>query len=91
MLLRQSSRDLLVADAAITSPVQITTSSGFLALSLGGEVEMTVPAGQHLQTLALTGTGDIPVPAFVEQVRQQADAHRASRTTTSSARPSTGR
>ena len=30
ILLRQSARDLLVADADITSPVQINTSSGFL-------------------------------------------------------------
>jgi Ca2+-binding RTX toxin-like protein len=72
VLLRQSHRDVLVADADITSPVQINTSSGFLALTLGGHVDLTVPDGEHLQTLALTGTGDIPVPAFVEEVRQQA-------------------
>ncbi|TNM39689.1 calcium-binding protein [Nocardioides albidus] len=72
IMLRRSARDVLVADADITSPVQIQTSSGFLALSIGGKVEMTVPDGQHLQTLALTGSGDIPIPAFVEQVRQQA-------------------
>ncbi|MBO9522222.1 MAG: hypothetical protein J7518_11850 [Nocardioidaceae bacterium] len=72
VLLRQSARTLLVADAGISSPVQINATSGFLALTLGGDVDLTVPAGQHLQTLALTKTGDIPVPAFVEQVRQQA-------------------
>lgn len=72
VLLRQSARDVLVADAAITSPVQIKASSGFLGLSIGGDVKLTVPSGQHLQTLALTKTGDIPVPAFVEEVRQQA-------------------
>lgn len=72
VLLRQSPRTLLVADADITSPVQLSTSSGFLALTVGGEVELTVPDGQHLQTLTLTKTGDVPVPAFVEQVRQQA-------------------
>jgi Ca2+-binding RTX toxin-like protein len=72
VLLRQSARDVLVADAAITSPIQINTTSGFLALSVGGHVDLTVPDGQHLQTLALTGTGDIPIPAFVEEVRQQA-------------------
>ncbi|EAQ00456.1 type I secretion target repeat protein [Janibacter sp. HTCC2649] len=70
VLLRQSVRDLLVADAAITSPVQISTTSGFLALDITGDVELSVPTG-HLQTLALTKTGDVPVPAFVEQVRQQ--------------------
>ncbi|MCW2753904.1 MAG: hypothetical protein JWQ32_1315 [Marmoricola sp.] len=72
VMLRQSARDVLVADADITSPVQINTSSGFLALTLGGNVHLTTPAGQHLQTLALTGTGDIPIPAFVEDVRKQA-------------------
>ena len=72
ILLRQSERNLLVADADISSPVQINTSSGFLALSIGGKVELTVPADQHLQTLALTRTGDIPIPAFVEEVRKQA-------------------
>ena len=34
--------------------MQINTSSGFLALSIEGDVELTVPAGEHLQTLALT-------------------------------------
>jgi Ca2+-binding RTX toxin-like protein len=72
VLLRQSARDLLVADADISSPVQINTSSGFLGLSIGGAVDLTVPSGQHLQTLALTKTGDVAVPAFVEEVRQQA-------------------
>ena len=71
VLFRRSARDLLVADAAITSPVQISTSSGFLALSVGGEVELTVPTGEHLQTISLTGTTDIAIPAFVEQVRLQ--------------------
>jgi Ca2+-binding RTX toxin-like protein len=71
VLLRQSARDVLVADADITSPVQINATSGFLALSLGGNVHLTVPDGEHLQTLALTGTGDIPIPAFVEEVRKQ--------------------
>lgn len=70
VLLRQSPRDLLVADAAISSPVQISTSSGFLALDVTGDVELSVPSG-HLQTIRLTKTGDVPVPAFVEQVRQQ--------------------
>ena len=70
VLLRQSARDLLVADAAISSPVQISTTSGFLALDVTGDVELSVPSG-HLQTLSLTKTGDVPVPAFVEQVRQQ--------------------
>ncbi|MEO5651321.1 MAG: hypothetical protein ABIN79_03740, partial [Marmoricola sp.] len=72
ILIRQSQRDLLVADAEITSPIQINTASGFLALSLGGSVRLSVPAGKHLQTLTLTGSGDIAVPDFVEQVRQQA-------------------
>lgn len=72
VLLRQSERNVLVADADISSPVQISTSSGFLGLEIGGDVEVTVPDGQHLQTLALTGTGDIPIPAFVDLVRQQA-------------------
>ena len=43
ILLRQSARDLLVADADITSPVQINTSSGFLALSVGGDVDADRP------------------------------------------------
>ena len=72
ILLRQSARDVVVADVDITSPVQLTTSSGFLGLSLSGDLKVSVPAGQHLQTLALTSTGDIPIPAFVEKVRQQA-------------------
>jgi Ca2+-binding RTX toxin-like protein len=77
VLLRQSARDVLVADAEISSPVQITTSSGFLGLSIDGDLELTQAAGEHLQTLALTkGTAEvpvfIPVPAFVEQVRLQA-------------------
>ena len=72
VLLRQSARDVLVADADISSPVQINTSSGFLTLTVGGDVDLTVPAGEHLQTLALTGSGDIPIPAYVEKVRQQA-------------------
>ena len=72
IMLRQSDRTLLVADAAITSPVQINATSGFLALTLGGQVKLTVPASEHLQTLKLTGSGDIPVPAFVEKVRLQA-------------------
>lgn len=71
ILLRQSDRNLLVADAAISSPVQINTSSGFLALSIGGDVEVTVPDGDHLQTVAMTGNGNIPIPAFVEEVRKQ--------------------
>ena len=72
ILLRQSARDIVVADAAITSPVQISTTSGFLALSVGGSVKLTVPSGQHLQVLSLKGSGNISIPAFVEQVRQQA-------------------
>ncbi|GAB3658904.1 hypothetical protein GCM10027596_15790 [Nocardioides korecus] len=72
VMLRQSPRDLLVADAAVSSPVQIKATSGFLALSIGGTVGLTVPSGQHLQAVKLTDTGDIPVPAFVEKVRQQA-------------------
>ena len=36
VLFRQSARDVLVADAEISSPVQIATSSGFLALSIDG-------------------------------------------------------
>ena len=73
VLLRQShDMDVLVANAAIHSPVQISATSGFLALSLGGNVDVTVPSGQHLQRLSLLGTGDIALPAFVEAVRQQA-------------------
>lgn len=72
ILLRQSERNVLVADADISSPVQINASSGFLALTIGGDVELEVPDGQHLQSLALTQSGDIPIPAFVELVRQQA-------------------
>lgn len=72
ILLRQSDRNLLVADAAINSPVQINTSSGFLALSIAGDVDVTVPAGEHLQTVAMTGEGNISIPAFVEEVRKQA-------------------
>ncbi|MBB6625724.1 hypothetical protein H5V45_00190 [Nocardioides sp. KIGAM211] len=72
VLLRQSARNVLVADVAITSPVQISTSSGFLGLSISGDVKVAVPSGKHLQVLALTGTGDIPLPAFVEKVRAQA-------------------
>src|SRR6478609_1995584 len=84
VLFRQSARDVLVADAAISSPVQIVTTSGFLGLAIDGDLELTQGAGEHLQTLALTkGTAAdpayIPVPAFVEQVRQQ-----AVRTTTTS-------
>lgn len=78
ILLRQSARDVLVADADITSPVQIHTSSGFLALSIGGEVRLDVPDDAHLQRLALTDEGDIPIPAFVELVRQQATRTAAS-------------
>ena len=83
VLFRQSARTVLVADAEISSPVQIVTSSGFLGLSIDGDLELTQGTGEHLQTLALTkGTAAdpvyIPVPAFVEQVRQQ-----AVRTTTS--------
>ena len=77
ILFRQSPRSLLVADAAISSPVQIASSSGFLGLSIDGDLALTVPSGEHLQTLALTkGTVetpiDTPIPAFVEEVRQQA-------------------
>ena len=77
VLFRQSARTVLVADAEISSPVQIATSSGFLALSIDGNLELTQGTGEHLQTLAFTqGTAAdpvyIPVPAFVEQVRQQA-------------------
>lgn len=72
VLLRQSARDVLVADADISSPVQIKATSGFLALTIGGTVDMTVPDGEHLQTLALTKSGDIPVPEFVDEVRRQA-------------------
>ena len=71
MLLRRSAREVLVADADITSPVEIHTTSGFLALSVDGDLTLTTPASGHLQTLTLTGTGDIPLPAFVEEVRQQ--------------------
>ena len=83
VLFRQSARTVLVADAEISSPVQIVTSSGFLGLSIDGDLELTQGTGEHLQTLALTkGTAAdpvyLPVPAFVEQVRQQ-----AVRTTTS--------
>jgi Ca2+-binding RTX toxin-like protein len=70
VLLRQSVRPVLVADAHITSPIQIKATSGFLGLSLSGDVDVDAPGG-HLQTLALTKSGDVPVPAFVEQVRQQ--------------------
>ncbi len=72
VLLRRSPRDLLVADASISSPVQVNATSGFLGLSIGGDVELTVPSGQHLQTLSLIGSGDIAMPAFVEAVRKQA-------------------
>lgn len=68
VLLRQSDRIVLDADASITSPVQINTASGFLALSVGGDLDATV-----LQTLTLEGEGDIPIPAFVERVRKQAE------------------
>ncbi|WP_182376589.1 calcium-binding protein [Nocardioides sp. WS12] len=68
VLLRQSDRTVLDADASITSPVQINTSSGFLALSIGGDLDATVE-----QTLTLEGEGDIPIPAFVERVRRQAE------------------
>jgi Ca2+-binding RTX toxin-like protein len=73
VLLRQSDRAVLVANADITSPVQIHTSSGFLALTVGGTVTMTRPTEGHLQTLRLKGSGDIPMPAFVEAVRKQAE------------------
>jgi Ca2+-binding RTX toxin-like protein len=73
ILLRQrAGRELLVADADITSPVQITTTSGFLGLSIGGSVALTAPGDEHLQVLTLNDSGDIPIPAFVEKVRQQA-------------------
>ncbi|MCX6399964.1 MAG: hypothetical protein NTX33_08555 [Propionibacteriales bacterium] len=68
VLLRQSDRDVLVADASIASPVQINTSSGFLALSIGGDLDATLE-----QTLTLEGEGDIAIPAFVERVRKQAE------------------
>ena len=39
--------------------MQIATSSGFLALSIEGDLELTQGTGEHLQTLALTkGTAD---------------------------------
>ena len=41
VLFRQSARTVLVADAEISSPVQIVTSSGFLALSIDGDLELT--------------------------------------------------
>ncbi|WP_165354482.1 calcium-binding protein [Nocardioides glacieisoli] len=74
VLLRTSAREVLVADADITSPVQIGTTSGYLGLTINGNVDVQVPDGEHLQVLTLTGaTGTtIPVPAFVEAVRKQA-------------------
>ncbi len=72
VLFRRTDRNLLVADASITSEVQIATSSGFLALSIGGDVTMTVPDGEHLQILKFKESGDIAIPAFVEQVQLQA-------------------
>ena len=72
ILLRQSARDVLVADVDISSPVQINTSSGFLGLNIGGAIKVDTPAGKHLQVLSLKGAGNIPIPAFVEKVRQQA-------------------
>ncbi|PKH40912.1 Ca2+-binding protein, RTX toxin-related [Nocardioides alpinus] len=76
ILLRGSkdARDVLVADADVTSPVQIATSSGFLGLSIGGNVVLATPADQHLQVLTLEPGADLPIPAFVEKVRLQAVA-----------------
>ncbi len=78
VLLRQSDREVLVADAAITSPVQIGTTSGYLGLTINGTVDVEVPDGEHLQVLTLTDpdpdtdVDTIPIPAFVEEVRKQA-------------------
>ncbi len=72
VMLRQSDRDVLVADADISSAVQIGTTSGYLGLTINGTVDVEVPDGEHLQVLTLTGTDDIPIPAFVEEVRKQA-------------------
>ena len=82
----ESARDVLVADAEITSPVQISTSSGFLGLTVGGSIAVTTADDEHLQVLTLRARHDIPIPAFVEQVRLQAVGEPASPTTTSSAR-----
>ena len=71
LLRRTAGRDLLVADAGITSPVQISTTSGFVGLSIGGNVVMTT-GDDDLQVLTLNDDGDIAIPAFVELVRQQA-------------------
>lgn len=72
LLRRTVGRQLLVADADVSSPVQISTTSGFLGLSIGGTVALTAPGEAHLQVLELTEAGDIAIPAFVEKVRQQA-------------------
>ena len=68
----ETARDVLVADAAITSPVQISTSSGFLGLTVGGTIEVTTADDQDLQVLTLEPGTTMPIPAFVEKVRLQA-------------------
>ena len=74
VLLRGSdtARDVLVADAQITSPVQISTSSGFLGLTIGGNIEVTTADDQDLQVLTLEPGDTMPIPAFVDKVRLQA-------------------
>ncbi len=68
----ETERDVLVADAQISSPVQISTSSGFLGLTVGGSIAVTTADDEDFQVLTLEPGDDIPIPAFVEQVRLQA-------------------
>ena len=91
ILLRQSPRDLLVADADITSPVQINTASGFLALSVGGDVNADRPRRR-----APADARAHRAPATSRSRRSSSrSASRPSaprrRPTTSSPRPSAGR
>lgn len=62
---------LLSADVAISSPVNIQATAGFVGVDIGGSVSMSPPASGDTLSIAAVAQGDVPLPAFVEGVRAQ--------------------
>ena len=62
---------LLGATVSVTSPVEIQANAGFVGVRLSGSVSLQPPASGQTFTLDLVDQGQVPLPEFIESVRQQ--------------------
>ncbi len=62
---------LLAATVEVTSPIEIQANAGFVGVRLTGDVSLQAPASGPMLSLGLVDQGEVPLPAFIESVRQQ--------------------